>query len=588
MALLTGIAIAVAPIFAALDTHGTHDWDQMESHRYLVVKSILRYRQFPFWNPYSCGGHPAWAGLESGTVVVSPWLPFYLLLKLTTALRAEIVGSALLGAIGAWLLAGRFTKSAVVRALVCAVFAFNGRWALQIAVGHTWHLVYALTPWAFFFFDRAVGRTTDAKPPRLRESVLAAAVVALMVYMGGIYPVPQTVVALALYGCLLAMATRSFRPIWVGALIGVMSFGLAAPKLLPLFEIVGRYPRFIDSHESVDLNIFITAFTAVNQDLGSQPAKTPQWGWHEWGIYIGWIPFVFIAATAVRARGTHQRALVHTGLILLLLGFGSFHEYAPWTLMHELPIFKSQHVPSRWQYPALLLLAIGTAAVLERWLHRLRGARPVAEVVLVGALLFVAQDIARVSNAPISHAFGNTLPPIKESTGPFHTEKSLPPDLRYSHTDWAPPSLPAEIANIGTIDCGTFPGLHNYVRDDRGNAPGLGAKGTGDPAYRGEAFLASGNGSAVIDSWTPNEVVIRIEGANVGDVVLLNQNWDPGWRVNSKPSINHADLAGGRVTAPAGLYVFRYRPRLWWPALAVFCMTVAGIVLAYRLRRRTA
>src|SRR5258708_4194537 len=45
----------LGPTLGDRSTVGGHDWDQMESHRFLVMKTILRFHQFPFWNPYSCG-----------------------------------------------------------------------------------------------------------------------------------------------------------------------------------------------------------------------------------------------------------------------------------------------------------------------------------------------------------------------------------------------------------------------------------------------------------------------------------------------------------------------------------------------------
>src|SRR5262245_3023786 len=72
MVILAMIAWVLAPIMVNTETLGSHDWDQMESHRYLVTKTILRFHQFPFWNPYACGGHPNWGGFESGVNVVSP------------------------------------------------------------------------------------------------------------------------------------------------------------------------------------------------------------------------------------------------------------------------------------------------------------------------------------------------------------------------------------------------------------------------------------------------------------------------------------------------------------------------------------
>src|SRR5258706_502257 len=72
LVVLAGIVIATAPLFVNPTTHGIHDWDQMESHRYLVVKTIREFRQFPFWNPYACGGFNAWGAIEGDTSLVSP------------------------------------------------------------------------------------------------------------------------------------------------------------------------------------------------------------------------------------------------------------------------------------------------------------------------------------------------------------------------------------------------------------------------------------------------------------------------------------------------------------------------------------
>src|SRR5580704_14711237 len=174
--ILGTIGIVVGPAVKDLRSLGTHDWDQMESHRYLIYKSIRKYGQFPFWNPYGCGGHPSWGGIESGTAVVSPWLPFYLFAPLPIALKIELIGTAVLSAVGTWLLAGRFTRSMALRVFCCAVFVVNGRWALQAAAGHTWHLYYAWTPWTLYFFDRASGCDERGRrllrPTRWRDVVL--------------------------------------------------------------------------------------------------------------------------------------------------------------------------------------------------------------------------------------------------------------------------------------------------------------------------------------------------------------------------------------------------------------------------------
>ena len=205
LVVLAMLAYVLRPLLAEPHGYGRHDWDQMESHRYLVTKTIRRFHELPFWNPYACGGHPAWAGFESDTVVVAPWLPAYLFLSLPVAIRVEIVASAVWGALGTWLLASRFTRSHAARAFVVVVFAVNGRWVLQLVAGHTWHMVYAWMPWVLFFFDRALGVAAAtqgaAGPRRTRSAIWAGVCLAMMVYTGGIYPLPQTVVVWASTPC---------------------------------------------------------------------------------------------------------------------------------------------------------------------------------------------------------------------------------------------------------------------------------------------------------------------------------------------------------------------------------------------------
>src|SRR5262249_26953037 len=158
-----------------------------------------------------------------------------------------------LSAVGAWLLACRFTRSPAARALVVVAFAVNGRWALQITSGHTWHLAYGWTPWVFYFYDRATGADPTRGPARRRDVVLCGACIAMMVYTGGIYPLPETIFAIAVYGVFLAVVTRSPRPLGVGLACGLLAFGLAAPKLLPVFEVLSKHPRLVDSTETLDL-----------------------------------------------------------------------------------------------------------------------------------------------------------------------------------------------------------------------------------------------------------------------------------------------------------------------------------------------
>ncbi len=577
------IFFVLAPTLGDLATVGGHDWDQMESHRYLVTKTIRRFHQFPFWNPYSCGGHPTWGGFESATIIVSPWFPFYLSMSLAHALRVEIIGSALISAAGAWLLAGRFTRSPAARALVVVAFTVNGRWALQITAGHTWHLIYAWTPWALYFYDRAVGADPTRGVPHRRDVLFNALVLALMVYMGGIYPLPPDHFH---DGSLWRVSGRAdaFFP----ASIGLCRFGPSGrrarrpQKLFPIVEVLLRFPRLVDSPETLDLTTFVQTLTSHDQDMGSRSVNVSHWGWHEWGMYVGWAVVLVTTIGCLWGRGLRESPLKWVGLIALVLGFGSFDPHAPWPLLRHLPIFKSQHVPSRWMYPAGLVLMVVTASVIERLLRRSGPARGWLEVAMIPAVAWIAYDIATVARQPMAHTFANHMPAVVESSGPFRTEVHIPPEMNYA-PDWAPPSLPAEMANFGTIDCGTFPAFHNYVRDRNGHVPGLGAHGRGDPAYRGEAYIPDGVGQATIANFTPNAITVDVTNAQPGEHVVLNQNWDPaGWSADGVAALDWSDAVAAPLHAPSATVVFRYRPRSFIPGLFVAMATLAGIGFAYR------
>src|SRR5262245_41040763 len=178
--------VALAPMLADFSTYGFHDWDAHAAYRYITTLSLGRYGEGPWWHPYLCGGVPAWGYVEGAPNLVSPYLPFYLFADIRTAIRVEVVGNGLLGIAGAFVLARRFSSSGVLAAFFAALYVLNGRFALQAAVGHTWHLQYAILPWLLWCFERA-REPAEAWRPGFRPSrfvVLAGFLFAYLCYAG--------------------------------------------------------------------------------------------------------------------------------------------------------------------------------------------------------------------------------------------------------------------------------------------------------------------------------------------------------------------------------------------------------------------
>jgi hypothetical protein len=581
---LTTVWNVVHPIFTNVTTLGGHDWDEMEAQRWLVVKSIREFHQFPFWNPYACGGFSAWGAVESDTTVISPFLPVYLFAPLHWAVRIEVLATVLVSALGAWLLAGRFTRSAALRALVCIAFAVNGRWSLQAATGHAWHLYYAYTPWILFFYDRAArGRGPfDAK-----SACLASLFVAMMVYSGAIYPLPQTVFLVGVYAIVLAILEHDLRPLTAGAAVGAIAAGLSAPKLVSMVENMLRWPRVVDSTESIDLHAFVQMLIERNQDTTAPAAAVSQWGWQEYGLYIGWAPALLILVGLIFARDRRARALRWAALVGLALGFGRFHNYSPWAELHELPLFKSQHVPTRWLYPAVLLSAVVAASSGERllvWL-RLRALRRPVELALVVMVMFIGRDVADVVSRPLTHAFWmqmRTFAPVRE----FYTVHEVPPELQYVVGDYAPPGLPATLAGVDVLRCTLHPGLNIFAPSAKsgGRPMGMGAVGKDDADYHGEAYIAGGHGTAHIASFSPNRVEVDFTGVTPGDLVVLNENWDAGWNAGRSSAIRFQDVVAFRAGQASGKVVFWYRPRFLGLTTALALLTIAAIAAGFGLK----
>ena len=577
--LLIGAAAVVwlhLPLFDDLKTWGGHDWDAAQLFRYLVVKSIRTFHQFPFWNPWTCGGHDAWSYVESDSTLVSPLAPLFFLVDLRLAVRLETVALALIGGLGAWMLASRHTRSAAARTFVCVLFVLNGRWTAQAAAGHVWHLYYGYLPWALYFYERAHGQSMMGQQRGeswWKNSIAVAVVLALMIYAGALYPFPHTCLAIGLYALVLTIQKRTVKPLLAAGIAGVAGLGLAAPKLVPMMDLFRHSPRHIDSLETMDPWLMLKALT------GTTPQPTSQWGWHEYAFYIGLAATLVVIAAAIFVRGGTTRAFRVIGVIFVVLAAGNFHEYSPWNLLHQLPVFKSQHVPSRFLTTGMLALSIIVAIGVERVRERRKFWSSYGEVLLLLGTALVAYDLADTNRKDLQGAFFMLLPPGLHVEEPFHQEQRTPQDLYYESRAWSTPAMPAAMANVGVVECtavgtvGVFaPKLPN------GEIEGRGAKGRGEPGYYGEYFTDSHVGTASVASFTPNVVEVKLDSARPGDLLVMNQNFDPGWTANGARAINFGDRVAARIGSSNETIVFRFRPRLFFHGLAIFVLTLGAIV----------
>ncbi len=553
-ALLVGsLGFVLGPMLSDLSTYGFHDWDVETAYRYITVVS-LKHGEGPWWHPWLCGGVPAFGYPEGASNLVSPYLPIYLAFDVRTAIRLEVLGQGLFGLLGCYAFASVLTRSVALRILLPALFILNGRWALQAATGHTWHLQYAFVPWVFYAFERSL------VAGRLRYACLAGGALALATYLGGIYPVPHGALLLALYAVLRATFERSTRPLVSLVVAGVSAVGLALPKLLAVADQMRVIPRLIDSPEVIGFSQLFAMLTAPDQKYGVLATRVPAYNWHEWGIYVGFggLAILLFALFSSGARGQSYKLL---GLLCLLLGFGAYAQWAPWSLLHKLPVFASQHVPSRFHYPMLLMLGASFVVLAGHYLEPLLLKRPWLDTLCLLPVALLAWDMARFSQTPFAQAFWMQAPPI-EPAREFEHRRDAP--VRYLRQDWAQPILLSMFANTGVERCyGVDPNFRPSIVPVE------------DAAYVGPVSV-EGVGTAKVVRFTPNHALVELSGARAGDLVVYNMNYDPSWGANDEPALEVRGLVAARLEPGVSQVSFRYFPRTFWVSVPVCLLTLLG------------
>jgi hypothetical protein len=404
---------------------------------------------------------------------------------------------------------------------------------------------------------------------------------ALIVYVGGIYPYPHTLMVLWLYALGRAVAVRSRRPLALFLLTAGTSIGLAAPKLLPVLATMARFPRLIESDDAVSLRSLFVALTARQQGFDFYPHLPLRvfWVWWEWGAYVGVAGVLALCAALTVGWTPRLVALKIAALCCVVLSLGQ----SIWALVHHIPLFSSQHLPARLLFLAILLLALVLAGGAQEPWARLVRRRPWAEAAALAIVCLYGLDLASISRQATVAPFRLEVPPVTASAA-FRQEKlqhyrygkpAVGPALRDRYEWPAKIIYPSMLANTGMVTCYGIPleAKSNVVGSDQ-------------PGYRGLVSLAGGAGRAEVTRWTPNAVTVHVTGASPGDRVVYDMNFDPGWRAAGAPAENWRGLVAAKVTSADQILELSYRPKGLSLGLLLFVLTVLGQALLFARERR--
>ena len=596
------------PVLSSGRAFGINDWDMNLFYVEAARRSLAQDHQFPLWNPWYCGGSSLLANPQS--VALSPLFVLDLLFGSVIGTKIGIALAQAAGIIGVGLLAHRAGARPVAAALGGVVYATSSVFTLHVATGHATWVTLGMIPYAL------LGATASIEHARrselhlaVRYGALGSVALACVLFAGNAYFFVYTTIAIALWSAIDLVADREpkavRRALGAATAVIVFAWSLSAIKLLPMLDFLGRVGQYEARDESgATFEALGLALLSRDQGLLDHALPGMRYRWWEYGAYVGLLPFL-AAITGGVARFRAQWRWIALGGFFALLAMGV---HGPvWPALRALPGFDGLRVPSRTIVYVVLAFAL-FAALGVSWLSdlaertailRTRGAlyASCALVVLVGV------DVALVTRPALERAF--VLPaaattPTPQQFSHRYGHHRFETFARYSNTfDFA-------VRNQGMLNC--YERLHlgpaapappavvaATVRDRHGPTTSSGdPPQVPNPAYRGEVWLEHGGGSVSLDEFSPNAVRVRTVGIALGDPLVLDQNFDPGWRAEisspsgfeTKPTRSSAGLVAVDLPAGATSVRFSYRPRNFVLGAVVSVLAMIGLAGATLVRRR--
>ena len=273
--------------------------------------------ELPLWNPLNCSGIPFLA--QWNTAALYPPSLFYLLLPLPWSLGVFQILHLLLGGLGMFLLARRWTGNAFAAAVAGVVFAFSGlnqnclMWVSNLAA-------LAWMPWVIWRVELAA-----------REGGSQIAIAALVGAMQMLSGAPEIIALTWLVAAMpvLGLGVKSFCRF---ALVVAVVAALSAAQLLPFLDLLAhshRTENFTGDSWSLPLsgavNFFAPLFRAHPSYHGVYLQTAQQW---TASYYLGGATLVLAALAVFRVRSRRVfwlAALAVLGLVLALGNAGGIY-----------------------------------------------------------------------------------------------------------------------------------------------------------------------------------------------------------------------------------------------------------------------
>jgi len=559
-----------ARAFAQPNAAGWLDWDQHLFYYASVLRSVVEYGQLPFWNPWYCGGNVLWQNPQ--VALLSPAYPLALVMSLPLAMKLNIALHYFMGFAGMHLLLRRVARltSLPLTVFLATVYVGCGAITLHLGEGHSTFLPALYLPLQLFWISRSIAEGT------VRHALLAGAALALTIWNGGQHIVPMMAVGIGAFSLTAAIARRRWRPLVLALVCGVAGAAYAAPKLVPMMELL-ESDRFKDDRalgvkDSMTVDMVRHAYVDRNQErLVMLPGQV--YGWHEYGNYIGWPAALLIAASLgwifIKPRPHEEwlgTACAVAAVMLLLLSLGDFGRFSPATLARSVPVLSRFRISSRYTIAFVLFAVTAVGCALRQLPAEVMRRRAVQWLVAIGCIVAAGDVVAQNSRfyeasfrrAPLDRRFEF----LRRGDAPIQ-DVTIDPYLGDA------PMLRALMSDRATFRCYEPLGLIQLTAPER------------------PLVFAEGPLSLTTAAFTPNRIDVTIASGQAPSRLFINQNYAPGWRtalgpIGPDPGYRNVSIQVSPGTS--GTYSVRFVPPGLLIGWAIFAMSIAGSVWLWRRR----
>jgi hypothetical protein len=481
------------------------DWDYYAAKYEAARRSIVDYRQFPWWDPWTRGGFPLAGNPLCGVAGVA--MPLVLAFGTTVGLELATVAGFLLAAEGARRLAALWLGDPIAAAAAGLIYSINSAVIVSTVTAYDIPMGYAVLPWMLYYIFQL-----DRRP---------SAGIGLGFW--GAFNVLNGIAYFTVYSVLIAGVVwlrvarvrqgAARQRVLAGTLLALGVALLLAGWRLAVTGLVARdFPRVYQSGITLNPEYLIFYMNARfnAETLATLKASYP---W-ETRWYIGPVVLVLLLASVLRGwRWWHTLAFVCAWLAL-----GAFDWYEASYWLSHLPVFASMHVATRWRYMAALGVALAAADTIQSW--RASGRRGLV-VLAHASLALIAIDYV---------VYGFHALPVAFSTRV--TDDIFPgPPLRLGEFKQVRAALgfAATARGYGVVE--GYEPLLGYNRTAK-----TARLWRENPDYKGEFWTARGPLAPVF--WSPNHIVLE---ARPGETVYVNQNPGSWWLVGGRRPPEFAD-----------------------------------------------